>query len=122
MKRCESLDLPRPWGNQPTDPPDTPLAVHFEERFGPHFCWFARITGHKLNRVCLFGQRAECAWGVRDKLAFYCLWRYLELYPGSREIREVAVSLGMSRERVRWHYDIAIRKARESYKPFREGE
>jgi len=55
------------------------------------------------EKACKIGKHGDCAWGVRNVEANYCLWRFVTLYPGENQVGFVADSLGISTERVR-HY------------------
>ena len=105
------LKLPLPWGNQPDEPCDDPIAFIYSDYLDRRDC----LAGYKRNPPvpCIVGERAECAWGIRSPADFYCLWRYLARCKAeSIESSELASMLGVSKERIRKVLETAQEHAR----------
>jgi hypothetical protein len=93
--------IPIPWGNQPDDPADDPLAELIALELGRYTCL---PPGFNRNpeTPCVLGQRAECIWGVRDRAANFCMWVWIKQRPGGATSEELELALGFSGERVRF--------------------
>ena len=101
------LKLPAPWGNQPDDPADIPLATFFAQSLGRYVCLAG--YGREPPRECLLGRRAECVWGIRSREDRWCMWRYLERMQGQETLpSHLAPYLGVSKERARKLVDSAM--------------
>jgi hypothetical protein len=106
------LKIPIPWGHQPHTPPDDPLSSLISEFLERDDC----LAGwnREPRRVCPLGQRSECAWGVRDKSACYCMWEWIRQHPdGPGTQPELAAALGQSRERINSQCETSLGKLRD---------
>ncbi len=119
MSRRRTLRIPIPWGHQPHTPPDDPFSVMIAEALAvgkdgrkdclADFAWPPRHP----TRPCLLGQRSECAWGVQDRAARWCMWRWIELNPDGPDTQpKMAAALGQSRERIKSVCDESLARAR----------
>jgi hypothetical protein len=113
------LKIPIPWGHQPHTPPDDPFSAMVAERLGEGkperddcLADFSFRPRHP-TRPCLLGQRSECAWGVQDRRANFCMWLWIDQNPDGPETQpKMAAALGQSRERIKSICDEGMVKAR----------
>ena len=102
------LRVPRPNGNQPTRPPDDPLAELLAASVSEsrYYC----PLGGRPTVPCVHGARGHCAWGVRTEADLYCVWVFILRHPHGAYEQELAEALGMSRERIRYWLGRALGK------------
>jgi len=106
-----NLRLPLPWGHQPASPPDDPFSAMVSEALNRRDCLAGFLR--KPPRPCLLGQRGECAWGVIDNRACYCMWEWIRQNPDGPDTQpKMAAALGQSRERIKSICDEALGKCR----------
>jgi hypothetical protein len=113
VSRRRTLRIPIPWGHQPHTPPDDPFSTLVSEALDRRDC----MAGFKRHptRVCLLGQRSECAWGVLDRDAYCCMWEWIRLHPDGPDTQPLmAAALGQSRERIKSLCDQGLERARVS--------
>lgn len=114
MSRRKLLRIPVPWGHQPHTPPDDPFSALLTEALDRKNDCFAGFR-REPPRPCLLGQRGECAWGVQDRVACYCMWEWIRLHPEGPDTQPLmAAALGQSRERIKSVCDEGLRKLRAS--------
>ena len=110
------LHIPKPRGNQPKNPCDTPVAQDYATQDGNRYVCLAGVE-RQPKSSCPLGAQGKCAWSVNEEIAYYCAWELIRLYQripaGAAPAFVIADAIGVSCERIRQIEGQALAKYRK---------